>query len=233
MVAIICLPLVLLAVPANAQEIPTKPHVVIGDGVWLYATDGSRLFVLPNSYYAEITSLDDYYYYITFNGISGRVKQAEVTTIGYHTTATGTLYDLKVASDYAEFSHIILKQTPDLSSPTVTTIPTNASFTYVGSYPIEDEIWYAVRWEQYYGYVRAVRTNCPTMNISPFVPEEMPTVSTDTSTDAPADTPTIETNSGQLTEASPPDNTLKIILIIGLIIPAVLVIFLIFRPKKA
>ncbi len=222
-----------------AQEVVAKPHIVIGEDVWLLSTDGSRLFLLPKTYYAEILSMDDYYYFVSFNGISGRVKKSEVTTVGYHAVAIGTQAEIKVSPDYAEFSALLLKKTPDLSGENVTTIPINSTFTFVGMYPVEDTIWYAVKWEQHFGYVKADRTNNPNIVVADFVPDILPTP--DPEPDAPqSGSSTTEQNGtensgtstvvGALTDLEQDGITLKIVLIIGLIIPALIVIVLLFRP---
>ncbi len=233
--ALLIIILVVLTTSSTFSAVATKPHVVVGESVWLYDSSGQKLFLLPPTYYAEITSMDDYYYYVTFNGISGRVKKEDVTTTGYHAVAKGTMRELKVSSDYAEFSSILLKKTPDLSAQDVSNIPVSATFSYLGSFPVDDQIWYAVKWEQYFGYLRATRTNTPTMVIEDFVPEALPQEPDEPQEEEePTNPPSIESNGENLVETpdESQDNTLKIILIIGLIIPAVLIIFLIFKPQS-
>ncbi len=226
---------VVYSTPGSAKEVVSKPHIVIGENVWLLSTDGSKLFLLPKTYYAEIISMDDYYYFVSFNGVSGRVKKSEVTTVGYHAVAVGTQSEIKVSADYAEFSALLLKKSPDLSAENVTTIPINATFTFVGTYPVEDTMWYAVKWEQHFGYVKADRTNNNNIVLPNFVPADPPTIEQDSSgsDNAPNSNVTSSGSStlvGALTDLEQDGITLKIVLIIGLIIPALIVIVLIFRP---
>lgn len=210
---------------ADADVLNT-PHVVAERDVWLYSSDGSKLFLIPGSYYAPIVSMDDYFYYVTFNGISGRINKSEVSTLGYHTTATGTLTELKIDSEYAEFSSILLLKSPDLGSERIAEIPVSASFTFVGKYPVDEVLWYAVKYEQYFGYVKASRTNNVDIEIADFLPESPPIVEEPVpdDTDEPAVYPPDEN------EPSSSGDSLKIILIVGLIVPAVLVVLLLFRP---
>lgn len=212
------------AAPARAAEAASTPHVIITENVWLCSSSGDRLFLLPNTYYAEITGMDETFYFVTFNGVSGRVEKNEVTTIGYHTKADGTMRDMKVDEAYAEFTSINLKSRPDLASTNLVAMPTNANFTFIGRFPLEKELWYAVRFDQYFGYIRAARTNVKDIAFENFVPQEAPVSAT------PVDDPK---GGGELLKGDGTNSstTLKIVLVVGLIVPAVLIVFLVFKPK--
>lgn len=214
--------------PARAAEIASTPHVIITENVWLCSSSGDRLFLLPNTYYAEITGMDETFYFVTFNGVSGRVEKNEVTTVGYHTKADGTMRDMKVDDSFAEFPTINLKSRPDLASTNLVAMPTNANFTFVGRFPLEKELWYAVRFDQYFGYIRAARTNVKDITFEDFKPQEAPPVSA-TPVDDPSGNGGGDIFKGDGTNSSA---TLKIILVVGLIVPAVLIVFLVFRPKQ-
>ena len=138
------------------------PHIVADGDVWLLSGDGVRLFMLPDTYYARINNLDENFYYVTFNGVSGKVDKNTVSAVGYHTTAAGTSREIGVSAD-----------------------------------------------------------------IKPFVPEDPP--SEDVS--APADD-TAATSDGSVMDALD-DNELKIIIIVGLAVPAIAVVVLLFRSRGA
>ena len=209
--------------PVDAAFAATDtPHIVVDGEVWLLNEMGEKIFLLPDSYYARINNLDDAYYYVTFNGVSGKVSKNVVGTTGYHTAATGTMCQLSIAPEYAEFAAIKLKCRPDLSASDVVEIPVEQPFTFLGEHPAADAVWYYVQYNQYYGYLKADRTTMPETDFPVFVPEEIPQEVVD-----PTD-PAVE-------ETDPPSGLdrrdLRIIVIVGLAVPAVAVIFLLFRPK--
>lgn len=208
--------------PAHAETAST-PHIVITENVWLCSSSGDRLFQLPNTYYAEITGMDETFYFVTFNGVAGRVEKSEVTTVGYHTKADGTMRDMKVDEAFSEFPSINLKSRPDLSSTNLVAMPTTANFTFVGRFPLEKELWYAVRFDQYFGYIRASRTNVKDVTFDDFVPQEAPVIAN------PVEDP--NGNAPSVSDGSSSATTLKIVLVVGLIVPAVLIVFLIFKPR--
>lgn len=195
------------------------PHIIIDGEVWLLDDGGNRLFLLPDTYYAKINNLDDTYYYVTFNGVSGKVSKNVVTTTGYHTTAPGTSAEIKVNDNFSDFVSISLKAAPSSAAQNIAAVPTPDAFTFLGHYPTQTEgVWYYCKYGDYYGYIKQDRTTMTELNIGTFVPE------------APQETE----------EKDPPKNLLdglegkelRILIIIGLAIPAVLIIFLLFRPQR-
>ena len=221
LIAVIIATCILLTASTPMENTNSTPHVVISGEVWLLTETGEKLFLLPDSYYARINNLDESYYYVTFNGVNGKVNKNIVSTTGYHTTAQGTMCDINVASEYAEFVSINLKSRPDLSSENVTSVPINEPFTFLGVYPAEDGRWYYVKYAEYYGYLKQERTTMPSYEVTPFVPETLPVV-------APEETPSEEDNS----EPEPLDSNLKIIIIVGLAVPAVFLVILLFKNNN-
>lgn len=193
------------------------PHVVIDDSVWLYDEKGDKIFLLPESYYARINNLDEVYYYVTFNGVAGKVKKNEVRAIGYEFTATGTQTDLNVANEYTDFSGIQMKKSPDSKGENTLVIPTNATFTFLGVYPTESgETWYYVRYENSLGYVRDKWVT--EVKISPFTPEI-----------ATSSTPQ---ESGEIEETEL-SNEVKIIVVVGLVVVGIGTVALLFFKRKS
>ena len=208
--------------PPLALADNSTPHVAIDSDIWLYDDKGEKLFILPSSYYARINNLDDSYYYVTFNGVAGKVKKNEVRAIGYEYQATGTVADLTIHGDYADFYGLQLKKHPDSQADNLLTIPTNATFTFIGKYPSgTGETWYYVRYEGTLGYVKANRTSAPTLEIPLFTPEITPPA--EESNKKEEETPLI---------SSVDSTELKIIIIIGLTLPALGIVVLIFRKRK-
>jgi len=215
-----------LFVPFTASAaVVSSPHIKIAGEVWLLSNDGTRLFILPNTYYAKIDNLDETYYYVNFNGINGKVVKTQVSTVGYHEKALGTLRDLKISDSYSEFDGINLKATPDLSSVNIVSMPIKASFTFIGKYSTNEGLWYYVKYNQYLGYIKADRTTNPNISIENFVPVAL------TEDGIPNKEPTSSPKS-VFEGLNANQDILKIIIIIGLTIPAILIIFLLFKPSK-
>lgn len=211
-----------------AEALTETPHIVVSSNeVYLQSLTGEKVFLLPESYYAEINNMDLEYYYVTFNNVSGKVLRTAVTTTSYHTEAKGSTAVLTFSDLSQDFDTISLRSAPDPLSVSVVSMPTSASFTFIGKYPTETSLWYYVRYGMDYGYVKAEHTRELDLIISAFQPETPPV--TDVSTGVDDATP-----DGEL--SIPFDmggNVLRILLIVGICIPAVLIVFLIFRPKRS
>lgn len=195
------------------------PHVKVEGEVWLTDTAGVRLFLLPEGYYVRINNLDESFYYLTFNGVSGKVDKTTVVTVGYHAEAPGTKKEIAISDDFGEFSAINLKSKPDITSESVAEVPIDGTITFIGEYPAE-ELWYYVSYGDVYGYIRADRTSMPTPDYPVFVPEPEP--------DAPASTTPEGTSEPEGEEST----LLKIVLIAALVIPAIALIVFLFKRNR-
>ncbi|MBQ8178585.1 MAG: hypothetical protein IJ033_05250 [Clostridia bacterium] len=215
----------LLPLGGVAQGATDTPHVVCHADTWLYTDSGEKLFIIPKSYYARINNLDDNFYYVTFNGVAGKLKKGEVSALGYHTIASGTAVDIGIAEKYSDFSFIQLKKHPDTGALTITEVAYGESFSYLGSYPTDSgELWYMVKYKDFLGYIRAERTTLPEITIPTFVPEVN---DVETSVES---TPQGEESGNILSDL---DSTeLKIIIIVGMAVPAIAVIVLLFKPFR-
>lgn len=193
------------------------PYVIIGENIWLMNKEtGGKLFLLPETYYARVDNLDENYYYVTFNGVSGKVDKNSVSTIGYHTEASGTVQELRIDPKYNYFTEIKLKSSMDGASEDLPA-PVSASFIFLGKYPLTD-MWYYVKYNDICGYIRAEFTTNPDISIPAFVPEEKP------------QEPTVDEPAAE----QPKDNAklVKILVITGLSVALVVLLILLFRPKK-
>lgn len=198
----------------------STPHIIIDGEVWLLSIEnGNRLFLLPDTYYAKIDNMDDNFYYVTFNGVAGKVEKNLVSTVGYHAQAAGTMKEINIHSQYSDFVSIALKSSMDTSAQDII-VPVNESFIFIGEYPLT-EIWYCVRYNEKIGYIKATRTTIPEMEIPSFIPEAIES----------AEPPPIENPITEKNFLKDP-KVLRIIIIIGLSIPAIILIFLLFKPQK-
>ena len=208
---------------ATAYASNSTPHIVATSDVWLYDDRGEKLFQMPSTYYARINNLDENYYYVTFNGVACKVNKNVVSAVGYHTTALGTMQEITFNSAYSDFTAINLKLHPDIGAENGVTIPNGETFTFIGSYPTDTDLWYYIKYGENYGYLRAERTSMVKPNIETFTPEPEPSTETfeETTEDTKKD---IIDNLG--------NTELKIIIIVGLAIPAVAIVILLFRPSR-
>ncbi len=214
--------LILLAAIIMVFSIPTgfvvsavsTPHIIIDGEVWLMDSQGSRLFLLPNSYYAKIDNMDNDFYYVTFNGISGKVGKNLVSTIGYHTQAGDTMQELRIDPQFYDFKTIALKGSMDGGEEIL--LPVSDSFIFLGEYPLT-EMWYCIRYNEKIGYIKAARTSDPDIQIPVFRPEN------------PTPDGGIEEAVAKTVEKAP---LTRILIIAGLCVPAIILIFLLFKPQK-
>lgn len=192
------------------------PYVKIGADVWLLDMEtGRKLFLLPETYYAVIDNIDGEYYCVTFNGVSGKVLRESVSVTGYHTTAPGTVQEIKIDIKYSVFTEIKLKSTLDGRSEEYP-VPTSESMFFLGKYPT-DEMWYYVKYNDKCGYLKAEYTTQPNISLGTFTPVQ----------------PVVEEPEPSQTEpAEDNGNVTKILVITGVCFAVVAVLIIIFIPKK-
>lgn len=210
-----------LMFPIGIANANTKtPHIIIEGDVYIQDLDGKNLFLLPNSYYAKINNIDENFYYIIFNGVNGKVSKKLVSTTGYHSASPTTSKSIAISNDYMEFNGINLKKEPNVDSESVFNMPISAAFTFLGEYPTAQGNWYYVKFEQHYGYIRSDRTTMPEITIETFFPEQEET-----------NNPKEPEKDNNVVDFFKNGNELKIIIIIGVMIPSILMILLLFKPS--
>ena len=192
------------------------PYVVVGKDVWLLGMDGERLFLLPETYYAPLIGIDETYYTVTFNGVSGKVPKSSVSVTGYHQEATGTAQTIHIAQQYSSFTALKLRVSPGAPlTDDLPAVPVGEPFTYLGTYPTEDGDWYYVCFGDGYGYVPADFCD-KKIDVSPFVPAEK--------------------EKEEVEEKTEPeqkgDDLLKILVIAGVAVTIVILLIVILIPKR-
>ena len=217
-------PLFAMEILSAGAEV-SVPHIVIGKNVWLLSDNDDRLFMLPETYYARINNLSETHYFINFNGVSGKVSKNSVSTTGYHLIISPTTVQARIDGNFHDFSQIALKERPAVTAQTVTEIPVIDSFTILGEYPQESgNNWYFVQYKSHFGYLQTDRTDTPSLTIETFNPAPPTNNPPNNSGNNPS------ANGGVFNGIS--GGALRIVIIIGLAIPAILIIFLIFRPSR-
>ena len=148
----------------------STPYAVIGDDVWMLAESGEKLFLLPKTYYARIDKMDETFYYVTFNGVSGKVPKTSVSVVGYDKAVKDTQTIIRIAPEYAVFTEIRLKTTIEGEEGETLTAPTGEPLTYIGTYKQGESIWYYVSYGGKYGYVLNTYTDTPEISVGEFLP---------------------------------------------------------------
>jgi hypothetical protein len=181
---------------------------------------------LPLSYYVKITGSTDTHYVVEYQEnsqnyyvVSGYVLKSELTPeLNVPQTPFYASKELSVTA----FSTILKKSnTSDSSSEnTVLTLFQDYKINYYGRLPsVDGGEWYFVKYQEYFGYVKGTDVSAADI---PMHPTPMPTPS------APAASPSAETT------AAPLDGSLmRLILILGISIPAIIIVILLFKPDKS
>lgn len=197
----------------------STPYAVIGEDVWLLAENGNKLFLLPRTYYAKIDRMDDGYYYVSFNGVSGKITKTSVSVVGYDKDVKETRTIIKIASEYSVFTEIKLRDSLDGEVKEVeATAPTSEPLTYLGTYEQGDKIWYYVTYGGEYGYVLNTYTDSPNLSFEPFSPVEE-------KSEEKIEEPTEKSKSKR-------SDLVKIIVISAVSAVAVILIIVLFLPRK-
>lgn len=213
---------------AYAEE--TKYILINNDSTNLYrdAECTDSLCTLPASYYAMLDTTvaeNETSYAVVYAGAKGFIKKTDVSA---------PQVDALVSSDYSNMvSKLSQSKTTqstkllDVSNySTKRTINTDTNFTYIGKTnkdvmgsPIQ---FYYVRIGNDLGLFKA--DDLPSFTIPTYTkPTPAPSTTAETSANASAKAQPSESNNG----------VVRILLIIGICIPAVTIVYLLFKPAKA
>jgi len=232
---VLLIPLLYEGVPAHAPcsgEVGTLQYArVLSDNVMLYRTNGgaeendNRYFLLPEGYYVRLddAAADDYYK-VAYDGLNGYVKAEDVDIVSYIPKlkyASGQTLKIELKdSDYCNF-----REFPAVSSQKLleTGIPNGTEDIKFYNYVTAETVnWYFIEYSGQKGYVHgdyAVVTKAIAVN------------------DGAAE-PVLEItdpsgNSGNKSKQPQPlDLTTLIILIAVIGIPAIVIMFMLFRPRR-
>ncbi len=186
---------------------------------YVFDTDSSayiKKFIIPSTYYVKVIgSVNNDYLPVVYMGISGYIKVSTApTTVSSITNpypnVTITLTDVKVKPNSTDSRYSF----ETLSSDKI---------LYLGSFTDADSVkWYALSIDStsVIYYAKATNTTSPELTVTAHP----------NSTSLPSD------GNGQTDTTTDDDginNTVvRIILIIGIVIPAMIILFLIFKPHK-
>lgn len=211
----------------SATATSNEYYKVTSNDVVFYNEDNNELFIVPNSYYLLKTGeqLTGDYYYVSYQGIDGKVLK---TSVGTSVFDIEDPYYLNVVN--LDKTFLLICSIPSLTAEDpiyISDITRNFNFIGVTSDVSTTDKWYYVSYTSganlRYGYIISSDTTKPELatTIPAFVEEPINTDSPSPSTTLNPDTPEEPTN-----------NLLRVLLILGISIPAVIVVFLLFRPSK-
>ncbi len=194
----------------------SAPYIVIGENLWLCdEATGKNLFLLPETYYAEVVGIDDDFYTIRFNGVKGKVSKSAVSVVGYDGDVRGTSQALTVSSKYSSFTAIKMRASPDDKEETFS-IPVGETFSYLGSYPYAEQVWYYVAYGENYGYI--LSSFCDRLvTVEPFEAQTKEKVE-------------VEEKVPEIGEEAP--DYVKIIIIGGISLLVVVILLILFIPRR-
>lgn len=191
------------------------------------------LFSLPKTYYVRQRQPElstDNYHLVEYKGISGFVSASEISDKPSILTDRENPYD-GFASNLRiiDSESMALHSQPKFSSAGNIVIPASGEITFIGALSndscdfltgSDDRLWYYVNYNGNYGYVPSNKTNLTKLTYTKH-PDSLITV---------PETPT----NGATDTTTPPveNNLLTTLLAIGIVIPSVLLIIIIFKPNK-
>lgn len=181
-----------------------------------------KLFEIPSTYYFEVTEHTNEIYVIKYNGIDGiYVKNYEnfvpLTDTDKEPLGGFTL-ELVLASDASFY-----KQTCTSFVETAITPDNSPAITFIGKGEHDGKVCAYVKYGSDFGYIpyANLKTKDGGVAMSDYIidlhPNYRPNVVTDKNTDK---------------KASDPNKLTRTILIVGIVVPALVIVLLLFKPSK-
>ena len=200
------------------------------DNVYLYQNTVLQepLFVIPKTFYVKLkkANLTSLYHLVEYNGVVGLVKIGEVSSTTYQNVAN-PYYTATTLSPHIDAS---LYESPSFSAKT--DIPAyGLSLTYLGKVQGEKgtygtQIWFAALYTNQVYYIHSAKTGNLDLLEPSFAPVHPNSV---VSTAASAENGASE---GDALSPSGSFDTVRLLLILGMIVPIVIILFLLFRPRR-
>lgn len=216
---------------ASAED--TSYLEVLQDGVYLYSDSISPepQFMLPRTYYVELVkaNIASGYHRVKYNGVSGLVKADEVAS-----TTTANVQNPYYTSTYISANAgQFLYSSPNFSSTTPIHADDGNLLLYLGKIEGEQKnykskTWFAVLYSpgQVYYIHSQMTENIDLLETAlPLHPNSA--ASTAATTDAGTDSDAAES-----ADSSKGVDVVRILLIIGIFVPIVIILVVLFRPPK-
>lgn len=218
---------ILIVSPKNEQ--PVK----------LLNTLEEEIFELPNGFYVEyLEPFTKSFYKVKYHGCEGIVPVSALNGNAKKTDSSSPDYfDYNFYANKKQEAIFAVKANETASmkasaSPSAADVKSNltsaSSITFIGA-KIGDlyqtsTLWYYVLCDGVYGYIPALQTNNVNLDIAEFI-KDKPVIN-------PIDPDDGNTTNPTDPETPPTNNLLRILLIIGITIPAIIIVILLFKPVK-
>lgn len=200
------------------------------DGVCLYRNEyqPAPLFVIPKTFYVKIIDAHRYpdYAIVEYNGVEGLVKLGD--------TSGKTLINVEnpyyTARNISAHINSYLYTSPSFEAQS-TIKAYGLTLTYLGKVQGEKgtygtSTWFAVLYTNQVYFIHSAMTENLDLLEETFAPVHPNSIVTNASTGE-----TVSEDDGDTAPASSFD-TVRLLLIIGMIVPIVIILFLLFRPRR-
>ena len=229
--------IILLAILVAAVGVPALAYAEEGtyleidrDGVYLYDNTlvTPPLFVIPRTYYVKVVDPNyaSGFWIVEYNGVRGLIKISDVS--GKTTTDVESPY--YTATTVSAYPDTFLYEKPNFESKTQVKAY-GLNLLYLGKTKGEQhnygtDTWFAVSYTDHVYFIHSAMTANLNLLESSFAPVHPNSVKEASATPSESE----ETS----TEKAPSDgfDLVRLLLIIGMIVPIVIVLFLLFRPGR-
>ena len=230
LLAVLFITAIIAPVTLSAAATGAEYLRVGGDNVSLYANElvPVALFTLPKTYYVKVLKLSytPEYHIAEYNGVRGLVKISDV--------GTNVVSDVEnpyyTAQTITAHVNTYLYTSPNFSAATA--IEANGlSLTYLGKVngdkgTYDTAVWFAVLYANEVYYLHCSLTNNLGLLESTFAPVHPNSVLTEDEQGKEVAAVTEKTQEGGGVDI------VRVLLIVGMIVPLLIVVFLLFKPKR-
>ena len=199
------------------------------DGVYLYDNtfDAPPLFVIPRTYYVKIlrTDLRDNYMLVEYNGVKGVIKSTDVSG----KTVTNVENPYYTGTNVSAYAETYLYERPAISSRT-NLAAYGLTLLYLGKtkgeqYNYGTDTWFAVCYTNRVYFIHSAMTANLNLLEAAFSPVHPNSVKEASAT-------AVESEAEEKEKAQEDGfDLVRLLLILGMLVPIVIVLFLLFRPS--
>ena len=200
------------------------------DGISLYENTAiqAAMFTLPKTYYVKILRLSyaPSYHLVEYNGVKGLIKISDFSDTPEE-NVPNPYYTSTLITAHIE---TVLYSSPSFSSRTEIAA-SGLSLTYLGKVngekgTYDTPVWFAVLYANEVYYLHCSLTNNLSLLESSFAPvHPNSVVEPDPSTPASG-------NAGAAAPTKDSFDVVRLLLIIGMIVPLLVIVFLLFKPRR-
>lgn len=216
----------LIFVHAQAQDY----FLVESEDLLFYNESNQPMFIIPKTYYVLKTGeqFQGNYYYVSYKNIDGRLLKSSVAA-AQSLNVDSPFFSSTLQINSSE-SFILVHNIPSSTASEKLFFDDLAmNFEFIGIMPDTDsaksDIWYYVRYNtDRYGYIHSTKTSNTTLATS--------ITAHPNSLISPSPSPSISPSPNPNAPVEPTNDMLRVLLILGISVPAVIIVFLLFRPSS-